>query len=72
MSEEFFRNARNSSSRGRRHDLARHTARINHKVSTTAAASNKQGDVERVNFGLDDSNNLVKITNSKSSRQFDG
>jgi len=28
-------------------------------VSTTAAASNKQGDVELVNFGLEGSNNLV-------------
>jgi len=33
--------------------------RVNHKVSTTAAASNKQGDVELVNFGLVGSNNLV-------------
>jgi len=42
--------------------LARKTgysARVNHKVSTTAAASNKQGDVELVNFGLDGFNNLV-------------
>jgi len=42
--------------------LARNTGypvRLNHKVSTTAAASNKQGDVELVNFGLDGSNNLV-------------
>jgi len=33
--------------------------RVNHKVSTTAAASNKQGDDELVNFGLDGSKNLV-------------
>jgi len=33
--------------------------RVNHWVSTTAAASNKQGDVELVNFGLDGFNNLV-------------
>jgi len=33
--------------------------RVNHKVSTTAAASNKQGDVELVNFGLVGFNNLV-------------
>jgi len=42
--------------------LARNTGysvRVNHKVSTTAAASNKQGDVELVNFGLDGSANLV-------------
>jgi len=42
--------------------LARNTGysvRVNHKVSTTAAASNKQGDVELVNFGLEGSNNLV-------------
>jgi len=42
--------------------LARNTGysvRGNHKVSTTAAASNKQGDVELVNFGLDGYNNLV-------------
>ena len=44
--------------------LARNTGysvRVNHKVSrsTTAAASNKQGDVELVNFGLVGSNNLV-------------
>ena len=32
---------------------------VNHKMSTTAAASNKQGDVELVNFGLNGSNNLV-------------
>ena len=39
--------------------LARNTGysvRVNHKVS---AASNKQGDVELWNFGLDGSNNLV-------------
>ena len=42
--------------------LARNTGysvRVNHNVSTTAAASNKQGDVELVDFGLDGSNNLV-------------
>jgi len=42
--------------------IARNTGysvRVNHKVSTTAAASNKQGDVELVNFGLDGSNSLV-------------
>jgi len=42
--------------------LARNTGysvRINHKVSTMAAASSKQGDVELVNFGLDGSNTLV-------------
>jgi len=42
--------------------LARNTGysvRVNHKVSTTAAASNKQGDVELVNFGLDGYNSLV-------------
>jgi len=42
--------------------LARNTGysvHCNHKVSTTAAASNKQGDVELMNFGLDGSNNLV-------------
>ena len=33
--------------------------RVNHKVSTTATASNKQGDVELLNFGLDGSNKLV-------------
>jgi len=41
--------------------LARNTGysvRVNHKVSTTAAASN-HGDVELVNFGLIGSNNLV-------------
>jgi len=36
-----------------------YSVRVNHKVSTTAAASKKQGDVELVNFGLDGSNNLV-------------
>jgi len=45
-------------------ELARNTVtgysvRVNHKVSTMAAASNKQGDVELVNFGLDGSNNVV-------------
>jgi len=42
--------------------LARNTGysvRVNHKVSTTAAASHKPGDVELVNFGLHGSNNLV-------------
>jgi len=42
--------------------LARNTGysvRVNHKVSTTAAASNKQVDVKFVNFGLVGSNNLV-------------
>jgi len=36
-----------------------YSVRVNHKVSTTAAASNKQGDVELVNFGLDGYNSLV-------------
>jgi len=36
-----------------------YSLRVNHKVSTTAAASNKQGDVELVNIGLDGSNNLI-------------
>ena len=36
-----------------------YSVRVNHKVSTTAAASNKQGDVELVNFGLDGYNNFV-------------
>jgi len=42
--------------------LARKTGysmRVTFKVSTTADASNKQGDVKLVNFGLDGSNNLV-------------
>jgi len=42
--------------------LARNTGysvRVNHKVLMTAAASNKQGDVELVNFGLDCYNSLV-------------
>jgi len=42
--------------------LARNTGnsmRVNHNVSTTVAASNKQSDVELLNFGLDGSNNLV-------------
>jgi len=42
--------------------LARNTgysARVNNTVSMTAAASNKQGDVELVNFGFDGYNNLV-------------
>jgi len=42
--------------------LARNTGssmRVNHKVSTTAAVSNKQGDVQLMNFCLDGSNNLV-------------
>jgi len=55
-------------SRGHNHvmdvlvELARNTGysvRVNHKVSTTAAASNKQGNVKLMNFGLDGSNNLV-------------
>jgi len=33
--------------------------RVNHKVLTTVAASNKEGDVELLKVGLDDSNNLV-------------
>jgi len=36
-----------------------YSVRVNHKVSTTAAASNKQGDVELVNFGLDGFEKLV-------------
>ena len=36
-----------------------YSVRVNHKVSTTAAASNKQGDVELVNFVLDGYNSLV-------------
>jgi len=36
-----------------------YSVRVNHKVSTTAAANNKQGDVELVNFDLDGYNNLV-------------
>jgi len=36
-----------------------YSVRINHKVSTTAATSNKQGDVELVNFGIDGSNERV-------------
>jgi len=36
-----------------------YSVRVNHKVSTTAAASNKQGDVELVNIGLDGYNSLV-------------
>jgi len=42
--------------------LARNTGysvRVNHKVSTTAAASNKQGDVALVNFGLVGSNHFA-------------
>jgi len=42
--------------------LARSTdysVRVNHKVSTTAAASNKKGNVELVNFGFDGYNSLV-------------
>ena len=42
--------------------LARNTGysvRVNHKVSTMVAASNKQGNVELVNFSLDGPNNLV-------------
>jgi len=36
-----------------------YSVRVNHKVSMMAAASNKQGDVDLVNFGLDGFNNLV-------------
>ena len=36
-----------------------YSVRVNHKVSMTAAACNKQGDVELVNFSLVGSNNLV-------------
>jgi len=36
-----------------------YSVHVHHKVKTTAAASNKQGDVKLVNFGLDGSNNLV-------------
>jgi len=36
-----------------------YSVRVNHKVSTTAAASNKQGDVELVNFGLECYKSLV-------------
>jgi len=36
-----------------------YSVRINHKMSTTAATSNKQGDVELVNFGIDGSNERV-------------
>jgi len=36
-----------------------YSVRINHKVSKTEAASNKQGNVELVKFVLDGSNNLV-------------
>jgi len=36
-----------------------YSVRVNPKVSTTAAASNKQGDVELANFGRVGSNNLV-------------
>jgi len=42
--------------------LARNTGysvRVNHKVSTSAATSNKQGGVELLNLGLDGFNNLV-------------
>jgi len=35
-----------------------YSVRFNHKVSTTAAASNKRGDVKLVNFGLDGYHNL--------------
>ena len=61
-------NKHTGATRGHKHvmdvlmQLARNTGysvRVNHKVSTTAAASNKQGDVELVNFGLDGFNNLV-------------
>ena len=45
-------------------ELARNTVtgysvRVNHKVSTTVATSNRQGDVELVNFGLFSINDLV-------------
>ena len=33
--------------------------RVNHRVSTTAVANNKQGNVELLNFGLDGSNNFI-------------
>jgi len=36
-----------------------YTVRVNHKVSMKAATSNRQGDVELVNFGLVCSNNFV-------------
>jgi hypothetical protein len=36
-----------------------YSVRVNHKVSTTAAANNKQGDVELVSFALDGYNSLV-------------
>jgi len=39
--------------------LDRNSVRVNHKVSTMVAASNKQGDVELLNFALDGFNNLV-------------
>jgi len=35
-----------------------HSVRVNHKVSTMVAASNKQGNVELMNIGLDGSNKL--------------
>jgi len=35
-----------------------YSVRVNHKVSTTAAASKKQCNVELVNFGLDSYKNL--------------
>jgi len=59
---------RTGATRGHNHvmdvlaQLARNTGysvRVNHKASTTAAASNKQGDVELVNISLDRSNKLV-------------
>ena len=36
-----------------------YSVRVNYKVSTTAAASNKQGDVELVTFGRNGYNSLV-------------
>jgi len=39
--------------------LTGYSVYVNHRASTTAVARNKQGDVDLVNFGLDDSNNLV-------------
>ena len=36
-----------------------YSVRVNHKVSTTEAASNKQGNIELVKFVLGGSNNLV-------------
>jgi len=59
---------RTGATRGHNHvmdvlaQLARNTGysvRVNHKASTTAAASNKQGDVELVNISRDRSSKLV-------------